>query len=52
MVDTQRTNGTGGKRFHRLGLAFENLFDAKYKYHASGVWAPGFNMLANVEIFY
>ncbi len=38
--------------FIRLGLAFENLFDAKYKYHASGVWAPGFNMLANVEIFY
>ncbi len=45
-------SGVVVKDFIRLGLSFENLLDAKYKYHASGVWAPGFNMLANVEIFY
>ena len=27
----------------QVGLTMENLADAKYKYHGSGVWAPGFN---------
>jgi len=34
----------------RLGLAVENLTDVEYKYHASGVYAPGTNAILTVEL--
>jgi len=33
----------------RVGLTLENLTDKKYKYHGSGVWAPGFNAVLGIS---
>ena len=33
----------------RVGLTLENLANRKYKYHGSGVWAPGFNAVLGVN---
>lgn len=43
-----------GMRIHdrlSLGIAMENLLDAKYKYHGSGVHAPGVNAVMTVEMY-
>lgn len=37
------------ERVH-LGLALENLANAKYKHHGSGVWMPGFNAVLSVGL--
>lgn len=34
----------------RVGLAFENLTDAAYRYHGSGVDMPGFNVVASAAV--
>ena len=36
----------------RFGLALENLLNKKYKYHGSGVWAPGTNAVLMAEGFF
>ena len=36
----------------RAGLALENLLNKKYKYHGSGIWAPGTNAVLTVEGFF
>jgi len=33
-----------------LGIALENLLDARYKYHGSGVYAPGVNAVMTLEM--
>ncbi len=46
-------NFRAGARFHKdykLNLSFENILNKKYKYHASGIYAPGFNFLASIDI--
>jgi hemoglobin/transferrin/lactoferrin receptor protein len=35
---------------HRVALAVENLLDRRYKYHGSGVYAPGTNALVSYEV--
>lgn len=34
---------------YRVGLSIENILNRKYKYHASGVWAPGTNVVVSLE---
>ncbi len=34
---------------HRLALGVENLLDRRYKYHGSGLYAPGLNVLLSYE---
>lgn len=34
---------------YRVGISLENLLNQKYKYHASGVWAPGTNLVLTLE---
>lgn len=36
----------------RVALSAENLLDKKYKYHASGIFASGINVLLTLELFY
>ena len=36
-------------RHLRLVFALENILDRKYKYHGSGVWAPGLNVMLTAE---
>ncbi len=36
----------------RAGLDVQNLLNKKYKYHGSGVWAPGTNAVLTVSLFY
>jgi len=36
----------------RLTLAAENLLDKRYKYHASGIFSPGINVLVTCEAFF
>jgi hemoglobin/transferrin/lactoferrin receptor protein len=36
----------------RLGLSVENLTNVEYKYHASGVYAPGTNAALTAELFF
>jgi len=36
----------------RLNLVVENLLDAKYKYHASGVYAPGTSAMLSLEAMF
>ena len=36
----------------RVGLALENLLNKKYRYHGSGLWAPGTNAVLMVEGFF
>jgi outer membrane receptor protein involved in Fe transport len=33
-----------------LGIALQNLLDARYKYHGSGVYAPGVNAIMTLEM--
>ncbi len=42
-------SGVSLDRWLRLVVAAENLLDRDYKYHASGVYAPGFNLVATIE---
>ncbi len=35
---------------YRTGLAIENLFNRKYRYHGSGLWAPGLNVVATLDM--
>lgn len=41
--------GMGIYRQTRLTLAVENLIDAEYRYHGSGIYAPGVNIQAALE---
>jgi len=41
--------GLGDHGHHRAVLTVENLLDEDYKYHGSGVWAPGTNAIASYE---
>jgi outer membrane cobalamin receptor len=34
---------------YRIITTFENILNKEYKYHASGVYAPGFNMIVTLE---
>jgi len=33
-----------------IGIALENLLDARYKYHGSGLYAPGVNAVMTLEM--
>jgi outer membrane receptor protein involved in Fe transport len=35
-----------------LGLTLENLLDKRYKYHGSGLYAPGVNAVVTVDVHY
>lgn len=35
----------------RLSLGVENIFNRKYKYHASGIYSPGTDIIISLEIF-
>lgn len=43
-------SGVSFSQHFRFVLNLENLFNKKYKYHASGVYRPGFNLVACAEI--
>ncbi len=44
--------GLSDGEHHRLSLAVENLLDEQYKYHGSGIYAPGTNALLGYEVSY
>jgi outer membrane receptor protein involved in Fe transport len=41
--------GLAGEGHYRLVLAVENLLNAEYRYHGSGLYAPGTNALVSYE---
>jgi hemoglobin/transferrin/lactoferrin receptor protein len=42
--------GANFKENYKLNLSFENVLNRQYKYHASGIYAPGFNFSASLDI--
>jgi len=36
----------------QVHLSLKNLTDKRYKYHGSGIYAPGFNLLAGLSLTY
>ena len=46
---TLRSGARLGKHFY-LTAAFQNIFDKLYKYHGSGIYAPGFNFIMTLDI--
>ena len=36
----------------RLSMAIENMLDEEYKYHASGIYSPGFNAIMTAELMF
>jgi len=36
----------------RFNLIVENIFNKKYKYHASGIYSAGFNAIINLEFYW